>query len=246
MSSRCRPTTDGPLPPDVIGIGLPSQPHRWAPSACQHRTIADVGMKTLMRLALRLYPDAWRRRYGPRSNSSSRTGARARPISSISWCMRHRRRPCSKRGFEDERTSRRPPHAPGACRTPSWSPTAVLVGIAVLKYILGVPGPFDSSTDRDADRDAPHRGDDLRARPVCGVRPRRRAIHPLAPGFHDRRLAASAEASVPRKPARRRPQRGIIVFMGLPGWLRTSDPPGTVQAAGGLGGRPGWTQGAGF
>lgn len=155
-------------------------------------------MKTLMRLALRLYPDAWRRRYGSEVEQLIEDG-HASPADLVDLAVHAP----SITTLQDEVSRMNGRLAAHPMRLALIAaivmlPTAFLVGIAVLKYILGVPGPFDSVEPT--------------VTPIV-THPIGETIFLLAPyvafvlavvpftrlrlGWREGRLAASAEASVP-------------------------------------------------
>lgn len=174
-------------------------------------------MKTLMRLALRLYPDAWRRRYGPEVEQLIDDG-RASPGDLVDLVAHAP----STKTLQDEvmRMNGRLTAHPlrlAIIAAVIMLPTAFLVGIAVLKYIVGVPGPFDSIEPT--------------VTPIV-THPLGETILVLAPyvafllaivpftrlrvGWREGRLAASAEAAVPlTNLVVGALSAALIVFMGL-------------------------------
>ena len=101
-------------------------------------------MKRLMTLALRLYPDAWRRRYGPEVRQLIEDG-HAGPTDLIDLVARAPLA-ATLRGEASTMNGRFAAH-PIRLALVAFAitlPTAIFVGVAVLKYILGVPGPFDA------------------------------------------------------------------------------------------------------
>jgi len=97
-----------------------------------------------MRLALRLYPDAWRRRYGPEVRQLIDDG-RASPAD-FADLISHAPLTATFRG-EASTMNRHLVAHPGRLALVALAitlPTAFFVSIAVLKYVLGAPGPFDA------------------------------------------------------------------------------------------------------
>lgn len=101
-------------------------------------------MKRLMRLALRLYPDAWRRRYGPEVTQLIDDG-RASPADLVDLVTRA---PfvATLRGEASTMNGHLVAHPIrlALVALAITLPTTIFVGVAVLKYVLGVPGPFDA------------------------------------------------------------------------------------------------------
>jgi hypothetical protein len=97
-----------------------------------------------MRLALRLYPAAWRRRYGPEVNQLIDDG-RASPADLLDLVSRASIG-ATIRGEAStmNRHFTAHPMRSALVGLAVTLPTAFLVGLAVLKYVLGVPGPFDA------------------------------------------------------------------------------------------------------
>jgi hypothetical protein len=155
-------------------------------------------MKTLMRLALRLYPDAWRSRYGPEVEQLIEDG-HASPADLVDLIV-HAPSTTTLQDEISRMNGRLAAHPTRLALVAAivMLPTAFLVGIAVLKYILGVPGPFDSVEPTVTPIVTHPLGETILVLApyvafVLAVVPFTR----LRFGFHDRRLAASAEASVP-------------------------------------------------
>ncbi len=97
-----------------------------------------------MRLALWLYPDAWRRRYGPEVRKLIDDG-HARPTDLVDL-FAHAPLATTLRGEATtmNRNLAAHPMRVALVAVAITLPTAVFVGVAVLKYIVGVPGPFDA------------------------------------------------------------------------------------------------------
>ena len=174
-------------------------------------------MKALMRLALRLYPAAWRSRYGPEVEQLIEDG-HGSPADLVDLVVHAP----STTTLQDEVSRMNGRLAAHPMRLAIIAvivmlPTAFLVGIAVLKYILGVPGPFDSVEPTMT--------------PIV-THPIGETIFVLAPyvafvlavvpftrlrlGWRDGRLAASAEASVPvTNVVIGVLSAALIVFMGI-------------------------------
>jgi hypothetical protein len=101
-------------------------------------------MKRLMRLTLWLYPDAWRRRYGAEVRRLIDDG-RARPVDLVDLIARAPLG-ATLRGevsMLNRQLSAHPIRLALVALAITF-PTAILVGVAVLKYLLDVPGPFDT------------------------------------------------------------------------------------------------------
>ena len=101
-------------------------------------------MKRLMRLALRLYPDPWRRRYGREVRQLIEDG-RAQPADLLDL-VRHAPLAATLRGEASTMHGQLAAHPirVALVALAITLPTATFVGVAVLKYVLGVPGPFDA------------------------------------------------------------------------------------------------------
>jgi hypothetical protein len=174
-------------------------------------------MKRLMRLALRLYPDAWRRRYGPEVGQLIDDGS-ARPTDLLDL-VSHAPVVATFRGAASAMNERLAAHPVrlALIALAITFPTALLVAVAVLKYVLGVPAPFDAIEST--------------AMPFI-THPIGETILVLAPyvafslailpftrlrlGWREGRLAASAEAAVPvTSLAVGAISAALIVFMGL-------------------------------
>ena len=101
-------------------------------------------MKTLMRIALRFYPTPWRRRYENEVRQLIEDGhASAFDLVDL---VAHAPLVATVRG---EVSTVKIHLATHPTRTALVAlaivlPTAVLVAVSVLKYVLGVPGPFDA------------------------------------------------------------------------------------------------------
>ena len=101
-------------------------------------------MRTLMRIALRFYPAAWRRRYGNEVRQLIEDGHDS-PFD-LADLVAHAPLAATIRGEISTVKIRLATHP---TRTALIAlaitlPTGVLVVLSVLKYVLGVPGPFDS------------------------------------------------------------------------------------------------------
>jgi hypothetical protein len=97
-----------------------------------------------MRLALRLYPAAWRRRYGPEVSQLIDDG-RATPSDLLDLVSRASIRATIRgEAATMNRHFTAHPMRSALVGLAVTLPTAVLVGLAVVKYVLGVPGPFDA------------------------------------------------------------------------------------------------------
>lgn len=101
-------------------------------------------MKNLMRLALRLYPDAWRRRYGGEVRQLIADG-RASPAD-LADLVSHAPLAATIRGKASTMNRHLAAHPIrlALVALAITLPTAIFVGVAVFKYVLGVPGPFDA------------------------------------------------------------------------------------------------------
>ena len=101
-------------------------------------------MKTLMRIALRFYPTAWRRRYENEVRQLIEDG-HASPFD-LADLVAHAPLVATVRGeFSTVKINLvTHPTRVALVALAIMFPTAVLVVLAVLKYVLGVPGPFDS------------------------------------------------------------------------------------------------------
>jgi len=174
-------------------------------------------MKTLMRLALRLYPDAWRRRYGPEVEQLIEDG-RASPADLLDLVV-HAPSTTTLQDEVSRMNGRLAAHPTRLALVAAIVvlPTAFLVGIAVLKYILGVPGLFDSVEPTVTPIVTHPIGETIfvlapYAAFVLAVVPFSR----LRLGWRDGRLAASAEASVPLMNLLVGAlSAALIVFMGI-------------------------------
>lgn len=174
-------------------------------------------MKTLMRLALRLYPDGWRRRYGTEVEQLIED-SRGSAVDLIDL-VAHAPMTTTLQHEVSRMNGRLAIHPTRLALVAALVvlPTAVLVGVAVLKYILGVPGPFDAIEPT--------------VTPIV-THPIGETIFVLAPyvafvlavvpftrlrlDMRDGRLAASAEASVPvANVLIGAVSAALIVFMGL-------------------------------
>ena len=94
-------------------------------------------MKTLMRLALYLYPDAWRRRYGQEVTQLIEDG-RAHPADLMDLVI-HAPLAATLRGGASTMYGHIAAH-PNRLAQVALAitlPTAIFVGVAVLKYVLG-------------------------------------------------------------------------------------------------------------
>ena len=101
-------------------------------------------MKTLMRFALRLYPAPWRRRYENEVRQLIEDG-HASPFD-LADLVAHAPLVATIRGEVSTVKTHLATHPTrmALLALAVMLPTAVLVVLAVLKYVLGVPGPFDS------------------------------------------------------------------------------------------------------
>jgi len=101
-------------------------------------------MKTLMRVAIRLYPAAWRQRYGPEVSQLIEDG-HASPADLLDL-VSHAPFASTLRGEASTMNRQLAAHPlrVALAALAITLPTAVFVGVAVLKYVIGVPGPFDA------------------------------------------------------------------------------------------------------
>jgi len=174
-------------------------------------------MKRLMRLALRLYPGAWRRRYGPEVGQLIEGGS-ARPTDLLDL-VSHAPVVATFRGAASTMNRHLSSHPVrlALVALAITLPTALFVGVAVLKYIFGVAAPFDAIEPTATPFIthpigetilvlAPYVAFSLAIRPFTRVRL----------GWREGRLAASAEAAVPvTSLAVGAISAALIVFMGL-------------------------------
>lgn len=155
-------------------------------------------MKALMRLALRLYPATWRRRYGLEVRQLIDDG-RASPAD-LADLVSHAPLAATIRG-EASTMNRHLAAHPGRLALVALAitlPTAFFVGVAVLKYVVGAPGPFDAIEPTVTPFITHPIGETIVVlAPYVAFA---LAILPFARlrlGWRDGRLAASAEAAVP-------------------------------------------------
>ena len=96
-------------------------------------------------------------------------------------------------------------------------PTALFVGVAVLKYVLGVPGPFDAIEPTATPFITHPIGETILVlAPYVAFSLAILPFTRLRLGWREGRLAASAEAAVPvTSLAVGAISAGLIVFMGL-------------------------------
>ena len=101
-------------------------------------------MKTLMRLALWLYPAPWRRRYANELRRLIEDG-HASPAD-LADLIAHAPLSATIRGEASTMYRHLSNHPTRVALIASAIvlPSAILVGASILKYILGVPGPFDA------------------------------------------------------------------------------------------------------
>jgi hypothetical protein len=101
-------------------------------------------MKRLMRLALVLYPQPWRKRYGPEVTQLIEDG-RCTPADLVDLVV-HAPVATTLRGeaMTMNRHLTAHPHRLAVAALAITAPTAVFVGAAVLKYVVGVPAVFDA------------------------------------------------------------------------------------------------------
>ena len=174
-------------------------------------------MKRLMRLALRLYPDAWRRRYGPEVGQLIDDGS-ARPTDLLDL-VSHAPVVATFRGAASTMSERLAAHPVrlALVALAITLPTAFLVAVAVLKYVLGVPGPFDAIEPTATPFVTHPIGETILVlAPYVAFA---LAILPFARvrvGWREGRLAASADAAVPLTSlAVGAISATLIIFMGL-------------------------------
>jgi hypothetical protein len=174
-------------------------------------------MKRLMRLALRLYPDAWRRRYGPEVGKLIDDGS-ARPTDLLDL-VSHAPVVATFRGAASTMNERLTAHPVrlALIALAITFPTAFLVAVAVLKYVLGVPGPFDAIEPTATPIVTHPIGETILV--LAPYAAFALAILPFARvrlGWREGRLAASADAAVPLTSlAVGAMSATLIVFMGL-------------------------------
>ncbi len=174
-------------------------------------------MKRLMQLALRLYPDAWRRRYGPEVRQLIEDG-HASPVDLVDLVSRA---PLAATIRGEASTMNRylaaNPLRLALAALAITLPTAVFVGVAVLKYVVGVPGPFDAIEPSVTPFITHPLGETILV--VAPYVALALAILPftrLRLGWREGRLAASAEAAVPLTSLLvGAVSATLIVFMGL-------------------------------
>lgn len=174
-------------------------------------------MKRLMRIALRLYPGGWRRRYGPEIRQLIDDG-RASPADLLDL-VSHAPLVTTFRGGTSAMNGHLSAHPIriALVALAITLPTTLLVGVAVLKYVLGVPGPFDAVEPTMTPFVTHPIGETilvLAPYVAFGL-----AILPftrLRLGWKEGRLAASAEAAVPLTSLTVGALSAtLIVFMGL-------------------------------
>ena len=174
-------------------------------------------MKRLMRLALRLYPDAWRRRYGPEVGQLIDDG-RASPSDLLDLVSRA---PflatfLGAASTMNQRLAAHPVRLAVVALAITF-PTAFVVAVAVLKYVLGVPGPFDAIEPTVTPFVTHPIGETILVLApyvalVLAIKPFAR----MRLGWREGRLAASLEAAVPPTSlAVGAMSATLIVFMGL-------------------------------
>jgi hypothetical protein len=111
-------------------------------------------MKQVLILAIRLYPRSWRERYGGEMAALIQDGNVGLPdlINLIgaafvahraAWAPRATRLSTGGLDAVLEHSAQRP-HRYATAATLVMLPTATFVGAAVLKYVAGVPAPFDA------------------------------------------------------------------------------------------------------
>jgi hypothetical protein len=174
-------------------------------------------MKRLMRVALRLYPAAWRLRYGPEVRQLIDDG-RASPADLIDL-VSHAPLVATFRG-DASGTNRYLADHPIRLALVALAitlPTAFLVGVAVLKYVFGVPGPFDAIEPTMTPFVTHPIGETILVlAPYVAFSLAVLPFTRLRLGLKEGRLAASAEAAVPLTSlAVGALSATLIVFMGL-------------------------------
>ena len=139
-------TNAAALSPDGVRLRLPRRAPGRHRARRQRRPVADLGMKRLMRMALRLYPDAWRRRYGPEVGQLI-DDASSRPADLLDL-VSHAPVVVTFRGAASTMNERLAAHPVrlALIALAITLPTAFFVAVAVLKYILGVPAPSTLSS----------------------------------------------------------------------------------------------------
>jgi hypothetical protein len=155
-------------------------------------------MKTLMRIALRFYPAPWRRRYENEVRQLIEDG-HASPFDLVDL-VAHAPLVATIRGEASTVKNRLATHPTrmALVAVAVMLPTAVLVVLSVLKYVLGVPGPFDAIEPGATPFVTNPIGETvliLAPYAALGL-----AVVPFARlrvGWTEGRLAARAEASVP-------------------------------------------------
>lgn len=174
-------------------------------------------MKRLMRLAMWLYPDAWRRRYGPEVRELIEDG-RAHPADLVDLVTRAPFA-ATLRGVASTMNGHLAAHPIrlALVALAITLPTAIFVGVAVLKYLLGVPGPFDAIEPTVTPFITHPIGETILVLApyvafILAVMPFAR----LRLGWREGGLAASAEAAVPlTNLVVGAVSATLIVFMGL-------------------------------
>jgi hypothetical protein len=174
-------------------------------------------MKRLMRMALRLYPYSWRRRYGPEVGQLIDDG-RARPTDLLDL-VSHAPVSATFRGAVSTMNERLAAHPVrlALIALAITFPTALLVAVAVLKYVLGVRGPFDAIEPTATPFITHPIGETILVlAPYVAFSLAILPFTRLRLGWREGRLAASAEAAVPvTSLAVGAISAALIVFMGL-------------------------------
>jgi hypothetical protein len=170
-----------------------------------------------MRLALRLYPEAWRRRYGREVRQLIEDG-RTSPGDLLDL-VSHAPLAATFRG-EASTMNRQLAAHPTRLALVALAitlPTAFFVGVAVLKYVLGVPGPFDAIEPTVTPFLTHPIGETIVVlAPYVAFALAILPFTRLSLGWRDGRLTASGEAAVPATSvAVGAVSALLIVFMGL-------------------------------
>ena len=174
-------------------------------------------MKRLMRLALLLYPDAFRMRYGPEVRQLIDDG-RASPTDLLDLVSRAPLLATFQGAAStmNQRLAAHPVRLAVVALAITF-PTAFFVAVAVLKYVLGVPAPFDAIEPIATPFVTHPIGETILVlAPYVALA---LAIKPFARmrlGWREGRLAASVDAAVPLTSlAVGAMSATLIVFMGF-------------------------------
>ena len=162
------------------------------------RPLADVGVKTLMRLVLRFYPTPWRRRFENEVRQLIEDG-HASPFDLADLVVHAPLVATIREEISIVRIHLAThPNRVALVALAIMLPTAVLVVVSVLKYVLGVPGPFDSIESGATPFVTNPIGETvLILAPYVALGLAVLPFTRLRVGWTEGRIAAGAEASVP-------------------------------------------------